>query len=108
MYDVLKDVVRSMEKGRAISLIPEKQQVSTQRAADILGVSRPHLVSLLEANKIPYHFTGKHRRLFLEDVFAYTHRRDTNRRKILQALALESKESGMYEGTPIPEGGSDE
>lgn len=108
VYDVLKDVVHNMEKGCAISLIPEKQQVSTQRAADILGVSRPHLVSLLESDKIPYHHTGKHRRLFLEDIFGYLHKRDANRRRILNALAVESTESGIYEGTPIPEGGSDE
>lgn len=61
VFRLLKDIARNMQLGRAIVLVPENQQLTTQRAADLLGVSRPHLIKLLGAGELPYHKAGSHR-----------------------------------------------
>ena len=65
VFRLLKETARNMQLGRAIVLVPENQQLTTQRAADLLGVSRPHLIKLLEAGELPYHKAGSHRRIYL-------------------------------------------
>jgi excisionase family DNA binding protein len=108
VYRLLKDIARNMQLGRAIVLIPENQQLTTQRAADLLGVSRPHLIKLLEAGDLPYHKAGSHRRIYLKDLIAYQKHRDVERKAALDRIAKEAFESGLYERTGIPEGGQDE
>ncbi|MFN0167139.1 MAG: helix-turn-helix domain-containing protein [Bryobacteraceae bacterium] len=105
---LLKDIVRNMQLGRAIVLVPENQELTTQRAADLLGVSRPHLIKLLEAGELPYHKAGSHRRVYLHDLAAYQRRRDAERKAALNRIAKEAFESGLYDRTGIPEGGEDE
>jgi excisionase family DNA binding protein len=108
VFCLLKDIVRNMQLGRAIVLIPENQQLTTQRAADLLGVSRPHLVKLLAAGELPYHKAGSHRRIYLRDLVAYQKRRDSERKQALNRIAKEAYEAGLYDRTGIPEGGEDE
>jgi len=108
VFRLLKDIVRNMQLGRAIVLIPENQQLTTQRAADLLGVSRPHLVKLLETGELPYHKVGSHRRIYLKDLLAYQKRRDVERKAALDRIAKEAFDSGLYDRTGIPEGGEDE
>lgn len=108
VYRLLKDIARNMQLGRAIVLIPENQQLTTQRAADLLGVSRPYLIKLLEAGKLPYHKIGSHRRVYLKDLITYQKRRDAERKAALDRIAKEAFESGLYDHTGIPEGGEDE
>jgi excisionase family DNA binding protein len=108
VFRLLKDIVRNMQLGRAVVLIPENQQLTTQRAADLLGVSRPHLIKLLEAGELPHHKAGSHRRIYLKDLTAYQKRRDMERKAALDRIAKEAFESGLYDRTGIPEGGEDE
>lgn len=108
VYRLLKDIVRNMQLGRAIVLVPENQQLTTQRAADLLGVSRPHLIKLLEAGELAYHKAGSHRRIYLTDLTAYQKRRDVERKAALDRIAKDAFESGLYQRTGIPEGGQDE
>jgi excisionase family DNA binding protein len=108
VFRLLKDIVRNMQLGRAIVLIPENQQLTTQRAADLLGVSRPHLIKLLEAAELPYHKAGSHRRIYLRDLVAYQKRRDAERKRALDRIAKEAYEAGLYDRTGIPDGGEDE
>jgi excisionase family DNA binding protein len=108
VFRLLKDIARNMQLGRAIVLIPENQQLTTQRAADLLGVSRPHLIKLLEVGELPYHKAGSHRRIYLKDLAAYQKRRDAERKAALDSIAKEAFESGLYDRTGIPEGGEDE
>ena len=108
VFCLLKDIVRNMQLGRAIVLIPENQQLTTQRAADLLGVSRPHLVKLLAAGELPYHKAGSHRRIYLRDLVAYQKRRDSERKQALNRIAKEAYDAGLYDRTGIPEGGEDE
>jgi len=108
VYHILKDVVRNMAAGRAVMLVPQQQQLTTQAAANMLGFSRPHLVKLLEAGVIPFQKVGHHRRIMLKDVLTFQKKRDVGRRAALNELARAEFEEGMYEGTGIPEGESDE
>src|SRR6266571_1962218 len=75
LYDLLKDIVRNLERGRSLVLLPEEQQLTTQRAAELLGMSRPYLIRLLDAGEMQYHLVGKHRRIALRDVLVYAKRR---------------------------------
>lgn len=108
VYRLLKDIVRNMQLGRAMVLVPENQQLTTQRAADLLGVSRPHLIKLLEAGDLPYHRAGSHRRIYFRDLVHYQKRRDGERKAALDSIAREAYESGLYDRTGMPEGGEDE
>ena len=108
VFRLLKEIARNMQLGRAIVLIPENQQLTTQRAADLLGVPRPHLIKLLEAGALPYHNAGSHRRIYLKDLVAYQKRRDLERKAALDRIAKEAFASGLYDRTGIPEGGEDE
>jgi excisionase family DNA binding protein len=60
-----------MSEGKPISIVPLEAEVTTQKASEILGCSRPHLVKLLEEGKIQYTKVGKHRRILFEDIVAY-------------------------------------
>src|SRR5210317_1091682 len=63
IFDTLLRVLKLMDEGRAIVMIPEEETFTTQAAADYLGVSRQHLVDLLEGNELPFHRVGTHRRV---------------------------------------------
>lgn len=97
VYRVLEQVVHEMARGNAVRILPVHAELSTQHAADLLNVSRPFLVGLLESDEIPFHYTGKHRRIVLEDLLVYKEKRDEGRRRLLDELAGESQEMGLYE-----------
>ena len=108
MFRLLKYITRNMQLGQAVVLIPENQQLTTQRAADLLGVSRPHLIKLLEAGALPYQKAGSNQRIDLKDLVTYQKRRDVERKSALDRIAKEAFESGLYERTGMPESGTDE
>jgi excisionase family DNA binding protein len=97
-----------MALGQAVTLLPDRQVLTTQRAADILGVSRPFFVKLLESGVMAHHRVGNQRRVYLHDVLEYAQKRDEQRRVALDRLARDAYEAGLYERNVIPEGGSDE
>lgn len=97
VYLVLRDIVQMMASGQPIHLIPDTHELTTQEAADILNVSRPFLVKLLEQGEIPYIKVGSHRRIRFQDLMAYKEQRDMKRDKLLDKLIEMSQEAGFYE-----------
>ena len=96
IFQALQFVVRHMKRGDAISLVPMSKMLTTNQAADILNVSRPFLVKLLNERAIPYTKVGAHHRLRMRDVIKYKQRRDHDMLKILDELAVEAQEAGNY------------
>lgn len=94
---LLLGMLRMKAKGLGLALMPLHSELSTRQAADLLHVSRPYLVKLLESGDIPYHKVGKHRRVRREDVMAYKHAIDRRREAILDELVAESQELGLYD-----------
>ena len=91
----LKSIVHNMAQGKSIALIPSDSEISTQQAAEILKVSRPYVVKLLENGKIPFRKIGSHRRVQLKNVLEYDAILKTERRKNLDFLANEAQELNM-------------
>jgi excisionase family DNA binding protein len=87
---LLHAIVHQLAQNRAVAIVP------TQQAADFLGVSRPHLITLLDRGAIPYSWPGAHRRLAFADVMAYKRRRETAEAAALDALARQGEELGLY------------
>lgn len=96
---VLLLAARAMTKDRAVAVVPVHKQLTTQQAANMLGVSRPYLVKLLDEGEIPSTKTGTHRRVRLDDLVAYAERRDVTRRENLDLLTQISQELGLYTNT---------
>jgi excisionase family DNA binding protein len=97
VYQVLRRVVHAMASGKAISIVPQERELTTQQAADLLNVSRPYMIKLLEQGEIPYITVGKHRRVRSDDLMSYKKQRDMERDQILTQLTQMSQEAGFYE-----------
>ncbi|WP_103063749.1 helix-turn-helix domain-containing protein [Actinomyces qiguomingii] len=101
VYRILSDVVHAMSQGRAITVAPVDQMLTTQEAADFLGISRPTLVNLLESGRLPFERpTGsRHRRVRLADVVEYQRQSAQEHSDTLDAMTREAVESGLYDDT---------
>jgi len=96
-FAALQTAVRDMAQGLTITLIPHDKELTTREAADILNLSRPFLVKLLDRGDIPYHRVGTHRRVQVEDVLAYRELRASRRREKLRELTeLSEQLEGGY------------
>lgn len=92
---VLGDALRQIAQGKAPVVMPLDAEVSTQQAADILNVSRPYLIRLLNSDEMPFRRVGAHRRIRLLDVLNYKRRIDEDRMKVLDELEAQAQELNM-------------
>ena len=92
---LLVDILASLAEGNAVQVVPVHAELTTQEAADLLNVSRPYLVRLLEEGELPFHKTGKHRRVRFRDVMEYKQQRDKTSADAMAELAAQAQELGM-------------
>lgn len=96
LFHVLRDVAGALADGQAVTVAPLDTLLTTQEAADILGISRPTLVKLLERGEIDFTKPGLHRKVKLADLLAYQQRQRQRRRELLASLTAEAAEAGEY------------
>lgn len=82
-------------RGNRVALVPLDAELTTQQAADMLNVSRPHLISLVEAGRIPHHKVGTHRRIRMADVVSFREAAEAERQRALDDLAAETRALGL-------------
>ncbi|MBN3753126.1 helix-turn-helix domain-containing protein [Paraburkholderia sp. Tr-20389] len=92
---LLVDILAELADGNAVRVVPVHAELTTQEAADLLNVSRPHLVKLLEENALPYHKTGKHRRVRFADLMRFKAERDQASEQAMESLAEQAQKLGM-------------
>ena len=92
---LLVDILQAIAAGRGVTVIPENAELTSVQAAEVLNVSRPFLIKLLDDNVLPHRKVGKHRRIRMEDVMAYKSKIDRDREAVLDQLAREAQEMGM-------------
>jgi excisionase family DNA binding protein len=97
IFHLLARVARILREGKAVVLLPESESMTTQAAAEFLGVSRPFVVELLKKDAIAHHKVGTHRRVYLKDLMEYRRRRDARRRATLDDLRGKVEAAGLYE-----------
>ncbi len=92
---LLNEILKEMAKGNAVTLTPIHALLTTQEAADILNVSRPFLIGLLESGRIPYQRIGSHRRILYRDLMAFKEATDAARDEAMRALTEEAQKLGL-------------
>lgn len=90
------EVLDELAKGNAVTVAPIHAELTTQQAADLLNVSRPFLVGLLESGEIPFRKVGSHRRIRLLDVLAHQRKDEQHRQSVYKDLTHEAEELGLY------------
>lgn len=95
--ELLREILANTAAGRTVSIIPTSAELTTQQAADLLNVSRPHVVKLLDQGILKGHKVGTHRRLYASDVQDFKQQRALEQRAAADKLAILSDELGLYE-----------
>lgn len=92
---LLMDILVNISMGNAVQVVPVHAEMTTQEAAELLMVSRPYLIKLLDEGKIEHRKVGSHRRVKYCDVLRYKEAQESSRKSALDELAREAQEMGM-------------
>lgn len=96
LRDLLLQGVHELRQGNRVSLLSFGRLLTTQQAAELLGMSRPYLIRLLDRAELPHEMVGTHRRIRLEDVLRYRRARSKRRRAALRELSQDADDLGIY------------
>jgi excisionase family DNA binding protein len=94
---LLATILKATSQGKPISIVPIATEMTTQAASELLGCSRPHLISLLETGKIPFIKVGKHRRIKYEDVAQYKAQMYSKQRNRIIEMMKMDEDLGLYD-----------
>jgi len=94
-FELFLEVLGQLANGHAVTIVPVHAELTTQEAADLLNVSRPHVIQLLESGEIPFTKVGTHRRVRAADVMAYKAKRDAEHEAALDELATEAQKHNL-------------
>lgn len=94
---LLAKILKETSKGNLVTVVPIATEMTTQAAADYIGVSRPYLVKLLEEDKLPYLKVGRHRRVKFEDVQSYKKQMQVTQKEGLKRIISDSEDLGLYD-----------
>jgi excisionase family DNA binding protein len=97
LVKLLLQALQQVAAGKKVVLVETDTEISPEKAAALLHVSRPFLVKQMEGGVIPFHWVGTHRRLRLADVLAYKEQRQARSRETLRQMREEAEELGLYE-----------
>lgn len=97
LVGVLMAIVRHLKAGHGVTVASLQAELTTVEAAELLNMSRPHLIKLVEGGALPFRMVGTHRRLRLVDVLAYRDRQDAAARGALEELTRQAEDLGLYD-----------
>jgi excisionase family DNA binding protein len=97
---MLAEILNAIAIGKSAHIIPENAELSTFEAANLLSVSRPYLIKLLDAGKIPHRKVGRHRRILMKDLSRYKAQSDAESERFMDQLVAESQAMGLYDIKP--------
>lgn len=95
-FELFLEILGQMANGNAVTIVPVHAELTTQEAADILNVSRPFLIKLIDEGKLPFRLVGTHRRIKMADLMAYKETDLAERKATVDELAAEAQKLGLY------------
>ena len=100
---MMLEVLDTLANGQAVTVIPRQRMLTTQEAADLLNISRPTFIKILDRGELPFEMRGRHRRVRLEDLLQYQRSLEAVRGEELDAMQRDAEADGLYELLDRPE-----